>query len=90
MFAAGAGNINPVMASATCLPPAHAFRNADPFSASIAQDTLELAVQLAEAIQILDQCHARAVIPSDEFLDYVDGLTTRVESIQVDHTVHRA
>ncbi len=78
------------MATATCLPRAGSFLNADPFSASIAQDTLELAVQLAEAVQILDQCHARNVVPSDDFLEYVDGLTTRVESIQVDHTLHRA
>ena len=90
MYWDGAGPINARMATAIYIPDPEAFTHADPFSAMIAEDTLVLAGQLAEAVDILVQCHARNVFPSDEFLEYVDDLTERIDLLQPDRMVHAA
>lgn len=78
------------MATATCLPHADQFSHADPFSAAVAEDTLMLARQLADARQILMQCHARNVTLSDEFLAYVDDLTEQIQMMQPCRVIHTA
>ena len=90
MFPGGGRGYNSGMAIATCLPNAEVFAHADPFSAAVAQDTLALASELADALQILIQCQARNVVPADDFLNYVDGLTEQIECLQPGRTVHSA
>ena len=70
------------MATAIYIPDPEAFVHADPFSASVAEDTFMLAEQLADALEILQQCHARNVPLNEEFFRYVDDLTEQIESLQ--------
>ena len=70
------------MATAIYFPDPEAFVHADPFSASVAEDTFLLAGQLADALEILQQCHARNVPLDDEFFKYMDDLTEQIESLQ--------
>ena len=70
------------MATAIYIPDPEAFIHADPFSASVAEDTFMLAGQLADALEILQQCHARNVPLGDDFFQYVDDLTEQIESLQ--------
>ena len=82
MSRAARGTINPGMATAIYIPDPEAFVHADPFSASVAEDTFMLAGQLADALEILQQCHARNVSLDDEFFQYVDGLSEQIQSLQ--------
>jgi len=93
VLTANTGVINPGMAIAPCLtyiPDEDAFAHAEPFSAAVAEDTLMLAGQLADALEILVQCHARTVPVSDEFLAYIDELTEQIRTMQPCQAIHAA
>lgn len=54
----------------------------DEFSAAMALDPLDLASDLAGALQILEQCQSRNATPGEELLDYVEWLIEQVEMLQ--------
>ena len=74
----------------TYFPDEEAFTHAEPFSAAVAEDTLVLAGQLADALEIMTQCSVRSVPLSDEFLAYVDELTEQIQKVQPCGAVHSA
>ncbi len=90
VFRGRAEAITSGMAMARCLPHADALSNADRFSATVAEDTLALAGQLADALHILTQCHARNVPLSEEFLAYVDDLTEQIQLLQPSRAISSA
>ncbi len=63
---------------------------ADRFYEAVTEDTLILAGQLADALHILTQCHARNVRLSDDFLAYVDELTEQIQLMQPCRTIPSA
>ena len=65
------------MATAICTPQLNEFTSA------MTCDPLDLASDLACALQILEQCQARDVIPGDELLQHVDWLMEQVELLQM-------
>ena len=75
------------MATATFLPNVEIFTHTDPFTAALAEDTLELACELADALQIMQQCYARNLSLSDDFLGYIDDLTERIQEMQPSHKI---
>jgi hypothetical protein len=77
------------MATATYLPNAE-FAHADPFSAAVAEDTLALACELADVLQIMEQCQVRNIGLSADFLDYVEELTERIQAMQPSHRISAA
>ncbi len=74
----------------TYFPDEEAFTYAEPFSAAVAEDTLVVAEQLADALDIMIQCAARNVPLSDEFLTYIDDLTEQIQAMQPGGAVHSA
>jgi len=75
------------MATATFLPDASGFTHADPFSAALAEDTFLIACELADSLEIMQQCYARNLPLSDDFLGYVDDLTERIQEMQPSHKI---
>ena len=75
------------MAAATFLPDTPAFTHTDAFSAAVAEDTFLIACELADSLEIMQQCYARNVPLSDDFLGYVDDLTERIQEMQPSHKI---
>ena len=74
----------------TYFPDEETFRHAEPFGAALAEDTLAVAGQLADALEVMLQCAARNVPMSDEFLSYVDELTEQIQAMQPCGAIHSA
>lgn len=86
----GAGaTITSGMATATIPLTEAAISRRDGYDANFAE-TLTLAGQLADALEILMQCQARNVPLSNEFLAYVDDLTDAIDMLQPCGTIPRA
>ena len=75
---------NACMATAPQLPFSDIFRTA------ALRDPLELAGQLGDTLQLIEQCDARNVQPSEEFLEYVDSLLDQVELMEIFGRIHAA
>jgi hypothetical protein len=75
------------MATATFLPNAGVFTHAEPFCADLAEDTFVMACELADALQIMEQCCARNIPLCNDFLGYVDDLTQRIQEMQPSHRI---
>ncbi len=54
-----------------------------PQSLPAEQEFSELLGELADALQLIYQCHAREVPVTPRLLDYIDALLDRVEQYQV-------
>ena len=75
---------NACMATAAQLPFSEIFRTA------AQRDPLELAAQLADSLQLMEQCDARNVQPTEEFVEYVDSLLDQVELMEIFGRIHAA
>ena len=60
------------------------------FHAATHQDPLQLALQLSDALAVLEQCRARNISPGDEFLDFIDSLLCQVDMMEVFGRIHAA
>ncbi len=79
-----------IAAYGTYSPDEEAFAQAEPFHAAVVEDTMALAGLLADALEIITQCHARNVPLTEEFFAYVDDLTEQIHNKQPSGAVHSA
>lgn len=82
--ASGAYNVAMVTATQTEQPLSPEFQ------AATQQDPMELALQLSDALAVLDQCRARNINPGDDFLDFIDSLLCQVDMMEVFGRIHAA
>ena len=78
------------MATATIVPHEAVFAHAEPFSADLAAETFLMACELADALQIMEQCCARNIPLSEDFRGYVDDLTQSIQEMQPCHKISAA